>query len=276
MFIKLEEMHIPQLAAYVSSCGDETIYLLKPLELLKNQEAQGVFYGYMEEDTLIGVFYFSAKRVMSLHCKNPRILGNLDLLKAIKFHKPKFVKGTSPMVDGIYKLICRTVSSTSESMATLMGFESDHLSIKASNEIDLVTGSNKLVDELLNDLKFFIDVETHFGRQVKAINDIVKEFKELIAQDNYLLGVIGHEIVAQGMIEDETEHMGILSGIYVSPKYRKRGFGEVISSELTKILLERHKKPYLFVKDNNPNARALYDRIGYKVIKSYKLLTIEY
>ena len=75
MFIKLEEMHIPQLAAYVSSCGDETIYLLKPLELLKNQEAQGVFYGYMEEDTLIGVFYFSAKRVMSLHCKNPRILG---------------------------------------------------------------------------------------------------------------------------------------------------------------------------------------------------------
>lgn len=276
MFVKLTEMHIPLIDAYISKNGDETIYLLKPLELFKNKELQGVFYGYMENSVLIGIFYFSTKSVMSLHCLSPKVLGNLDLLKAIKHHKPKFVKGTAQMVDGVYKLICRAVSSTTESKATLMVYDEDQLNREYSTKLDLVTGSNKLVDELLGDLKFFIDVETHFGRQVKAINDIIKEFKELIAQNNYLLGVIDREIVAQGMIEDETNQIGILSGIYVSPKYRKHGFGEVVSCELTKILLKRHKKPYLFVKDNNPSARALYDKIGYKAIKSYKVLTINY
>ncbi|GAB6107936.1 GNAT family N-acetyltransferase [Fusibacter bizertensis] len=276
MFIKLEESHIPLIDTYILNNGDETIYLLKPLESFKNNELQGVFYGYMEENALSGVFYFSAKSVMCLHCLSPKVLGNLNLLKAIKYHKPKFVKGTTPMVDGVYKLICRAVSSTTDSNATLMVYDEAQMNLGNQATLNLVTGSNKMVDELLGDLKFFIDVETHFGRQVKAINDIVKEFKELIAQDNYLLGVIEHEIVAQGMIEDETSEVGILSGIYVSPKYRKRGFGQIISCELTRILLQRHKKPYLFVKDNNPTARALYDKIGYKAIKSYKLLTINY
>lgn len=276
MFIKLEESHIPLIDTYILENGDETIYLLKPLELFKNNEPQGVFYGYLEENALSGVFYFSTKSVMCLHCLSPKVLGNLNLLKAIKYHKPKFVKGTTQMVDGVYKLICRAVSSTAESNATLMIYDDVQMVLDNKVELKLVTGANKMVDELLGDLKFFIDVETHFGRQVKAINDIVKEFKELIAQDNYLLGVVDREIVAQGMIEDETAEIGILSGIYVSPKYRKRGFGQIISCELTKILLQRHKKPYLFVKDNNPTARALYGKIGYKAIKSYKLLTITY
>jgi len=277
MFVRLEEKHLPLMTAYIEQFKDEVIYLLKPMEQFTSANSQGFFYGYLENDMCLqGVFYFSNKSVLALHATNDKILGNLQLLKAIKHHKPKFVKGLPRMIEGIYKLICRAVIATTESKSTLMVYEQGLLPIVGIESFECITGNHKIVDELLSDLRFFIDVETHFGRQVKAINDIVKEFKTLIGQENYMLLVTGKEIVAQGLIEDETAHMGILAGIYVAPKYRHMGLGEMISCMLTNELISRGKKPYLFVMNNNINARRLYEKTGYKAIEQYSMLTVTY
>lgn len=276
MFEKLERKHLSLLESYLKENNDDSIYLMKPVEQLSENGAQGVFYGYIENAQLRGIFYFSNKSVMLLHCLDKKILESLQLLKAIKFHKPKFVKGNIDMTDGIYKLLCRAVSEISESKSTLMVYDGKPVQVLKIEGYTVISGDNHIVNDLINDLRFFIDVENHFGRPVKAINDIVKEFKHLIAQNNYMLVVKGLEIVAQGMIEDETASTGILSGIFVAPKYRKKGIGQLLSVALTDALAVRSKTPYLFVKNNNENARRLYEKIGYRAIKNYAVLTIIY
>lgn len=283
MLIKLEEKHSQELEAYINAAGDEAIYLIKPYAQYKEGNLEGTFYGYQESEKLTAVFYFSNKSVLALHVVNQKALGNLDLLKAIKYYKPRFIKGLSAAVDGVYRLICRATSATSEAKILLMTYtqSTDKVGLPSEQESDpnaltLLSGRNKMIDELINDMKFFIDVETHFGRQVKAINDLSKDLKLLMNQDNYVLGTIGNEIVAQGFIEDETESMGILSGIYVSPKYRRRGYAKAVSMRLTNKLLKRGKQPYLFVKNNNQEAKQLYEKIGYKGVETYTLMTVDY
>lgn len=276
MFEKLERKHQSLLETYLKENNDDSIYLMKPVEQLGEDEVQGVFYGYMENAQLRGIFYFSNKSVMLLHCTDEKILGSLQLLKAIKFHRPKFVKGNLQMTNGIYKLLCRAVSEISESKSILMVHDENLTSVPEIEGYSVVSGDNRIVDELLSDLRFFIDVENHFGRPVKAINDMVKGFKQLIAQDNYMLVVKGQEIVAQGMIEDETALTGMLSGIYVAPKHRNVGIGQLLSTKLTNTLIERNKTPYLFVKMGNHDAMRLYEKIGYRSIKHYAVLTITY
>ncbi|OJV66391.1 MAG: hypothetical protein BGO41_02880 [Clostridiales bacterium 38-18] len=280
MLIKLNDKHSQMLDEYINAAGDEAIYLLKPYTQLNEGNLEGVFYGYMEADHMTAVFFFSNKSVLSLHVVNQRALGNLDLLKAIKYHKPKFIKGLSTAVDGIYRLICRATSATSEAKILLMKYNTGKAEAQIQEpkleSLKLLSGRNKMVDTLINDMKFFIDVETHFGRQVKAINDLSKDLKLLMDQDNYVLGILETEIVAQGFIEDETDLMGVLSGIYVSPKHRRRGYAKAISISLTNKLLQRGKQPYLFVKNNNQEAKQLYEKIGYKGVETYTLMTVNY
>ncbi len=276
MFIKIEKTHRLLVKTYLNQHHDESIYMLKPFEQFESEIANGTWYGYMLEGQLMGVFYFSNKSTLMLHCTDKAVLRNLQLLKAIKYHKPKYIKGPIHMTEGVYTLICRAVPEMTESKSTLMRF--DEASI-ASHEVEntvLITGEDKRIDALLGDLRFFVDVESHFKRQAKAVNDIVKEFKSLISQENYVLAVQGKEIVGQGFIEDETAEDGILAGIYVSPKQRGKGIGREITAALTQQLLDREKTPYLFVKNNNPDARRLYEKMGYKPIMSFATLTITY
>ena len=83
-------------------------------------------------------------------------------------------------------------------------------------------------------------------------------------------------LIGQGLIEEETSELGIIGGIYVDPSYRQRGIGEAISLKLTRQLLEKNKKPYLFVMTNNKNAIHLYEKIGYKISTPYRILTVRY
>lgn len=282
MFVKLEAKHFSMMAEYMAVNDEAVVYLKKPFEQFVEGDSQGVFYGKFSggvagnPNRLAGIFYFSNNRVLALHCVEEKILAGLDLLKAIKHHKPKFVKGTSDMIQGVYRLICRAVAETFESQMTLMIYEGVCIDNLIPQDFRWVTGNDPGVDKLLSDLHFFIDVETHFGRQTKAINDIIKTFKRMILDENYLLMVKEGEIVGQGLIEDETHTSGVLAGIYVSDKYRRHHIGESISRKLTETLLGRGKKPYLFVKNNNNSARLLYEKIGYKVVKQYAVLTITY
>lgn len=276
MLIRLEQTHLPMMVEYIKIHKKETIYLVKPVEEMSLGNLQGTFYGYLESDALKGLFYFSNKSVLALHCDDPKILGNLQLLKAIKHFKPKFVKGSQMSTDGIYKLMCRAVQSITENKSTLMIYENNDIQTKIIDGFEVITGKNNRIDDLLTDLRFFIEVETHFGRQVKAINDIAKIFRHLIHQGNYYLIVKEQQIVAQGLIEDETQNMGILSGIYVNAQHRQKGLGHWITGELTKELIRRGKTPYLLVKNNNPNARKLYEKMGYQQVAGYSMLTIHY
>lgn len=282
MFGKLEYSDIEMMIEYIETYDEETIYLKKPLEDFSKGLNNGIFYGYMEQKALKGMFYFSKKSALALHFSDNKVLGNLNVLKSIKLHKPKFVKGPKVQVEAIYKMLCRSVSEIKETNSILMGFEGSIKECLPDSVYTVVDGealtieNSKFMENLFKDIKFFIEVEQHFGRHIKAINDILKELRAMMKEGNYVLFLHGTQIVAQGLIEDETDEIGIIGGIYVSESYRRKGLGYVISCLLTKKILERHKKAYLFVVGNNLEAIRLYEKIGYTVKTQYTVLSIAY
>lgn len=282
MFGKLEFSDIEMMKEYVETYDEETIYLKKPLEDFGKGLNNGVFYGYMDQKSLKGMFYFSKKNALSLHFADMKVLGNLNVLKAIKHHKPKFIKGPKDQIEAIYKMLCRSVKEIKESNSILMSFEGRIKECFPDNAYAVVDGdaltteNSKFMDNLFKDIKFFIEVEQHFGRHIKAINDILKELRAMMKEGNYVLFLHGNQIVAQGLIEDETDEIGIIGGIYVSETYRRKGLGYVISCLLTGKILKRDKKAYLFVMENNLDAIGLYEKIGYTLKTKYTVLSIEY
>jgi ribosomal protein S18 acetylase RimI-like enzyme len=282
MFGKLEYSDIDMMREYIETYDEETIYLNKPLEDFSKGLNNGIFYGYMEQKALKGMFYFSKKSALALHFSDDKVLGNLNVLKSIKLHKPKFVKGPKVQVEAIYKMLCRSVSEIKETNSILMGFEGRVEACLPDSAYTVVDGealtieNSKFMENLFKDIKFFIEVEQHFGRHIKAINDILKELRAMMKEGNYVLFLHETQIVAQGLIEDETDEIGIIGGIYVSETYRRKGLGYVISCLLTKKILERQKKAYLFVVSNNIDAIRLYEKIGYTVKTQYTVLSITY
>lgn len=282
MFGKLEYSDLEMMKEYVGTYDVETIYLKKPLEDFGKRLDKGVFYGYMDQKTLKGMFYFSKKSALAFHFSDTKVLGNLNVLKSIKLHKPKFIKGPKVQVEAIYKMLCRSVSEIKESNSILMGFEGCVKECLPDSVYTIVDGealtveNSKFMENLFKDIKFFIEVEQYFGRHIKAINDILKELKAMMKEGNYVLFLYENQIVAQGLIEDETDDIGIIGGIYVSETFRRKGLGYVISCLLTKKIMERHKKAYLFVMGNNLDAIRLYEKIGYTVKTQYTVLSITY
>lgn len=273
MFGKLEKSDIELVKAYLNNYYDETIYFRKPMESLDFGENVGNLYGYIQGNELVGVFYFTNKNSLIVHYSDSVVLGNLNLLKAIKHYRPKFIKGERSVIEGIYRVICRTLESVHEDDSLLMKYTGDVPVQKTEIPYEWINAAS---GDVFQELRFFINVENQFGRNVKSINDISKELREMLKQQKYYLVKSPQGIIAQGLIEEETKEIGIIGGIYVEPAYRKKGIGEAISAKLTNQLFERHKEALLFVMGNNQNAIHLYEKIGYKVCTPYRILTVRY
>ncbi|MBF4695673.1 GNAT family N-acetyltransferase [Fusibacter ferrireducens] len=273
MFGKLEKSDIQQIGAYLESNFEETLYFQKVYEELKQDILQGTFYGYIQQGDLVGLFYFSNKNSLTVHYSDSVVLGNLNLLKAIKHHKPKYIKGEVSVIEGIYRVICRTLDSLHEDDSILMRYDSNRKIENVEIPFEWISAAS---GDVFQELKFFINVETQFGRNVKSINDISKDLREMLKQKKYYLVRSSQGLIGQGLIEEETSTLGIIGGIYVDPLYRQKGIGEAISLKLTRQLLEKEKKPYLFVMTNNKHAIHLYEKIGYKVSTPYRILTVRY
>jgi ribosomal protein S18 acetylase RimI-like enzyme len=282
MFGKLELSDLDEIKAYLMAHDEETIYLKKIVEDFEYGHSNGNFYGEMHDGILRGLFYFSPKKVLALHFSDQRVLGSMGILKAIKLHKPQYIKGTLDQVELLYKTICRAVKEARLTRSRLMIYEGrGHFEIKEV-PFSLVDGmapseeDEGFLQNLLQDLNFFIEVERYFGRPVKAVNDILKEFKSMLKLKNYILYLDETNIVAQGIIEEEGEALAIIGGIYVSEKHRSKGLGFNITSLLTKRVTDRNRRAALFVAFDNEQAIKLYEKIGYEIKQTYGLLTVTY
>ncbi len=273
MFGKLEKSDIELIEAYLNSYFEETIYFQKSLEQFRKGNPVTNFYGYLQNGELIGLFQFTNKNSLIVHYSDSVVLGNLNLLKAIKHHRPKYIKGERDVVEGIYRVICRTLESFHEDDSLLMGYADTSMKYQAQIPYAWINAAS---EDVFQELKFFINVENQFGRNVKSINDISKNLREMLTQQKYYLVKGDSGLIGQGLIEEETEEIGIIGGIYVEPAYRQHGIGAAISIKLTEQLLERGKGAFLFVMTNNSNAISLYEKIGYKILMPYRILTVRY
>jgi len=275
LFGKLEATDIELIEAYMAKHLQEAIYLAQPVAAFKAGVLQGALLGYIYEQSLVGLFYFSNKRSLMLHYADDIVLRNLSLLKAFNHYKPKYIKGLKKNMDGFYQVICRTVRGLKEDESFLMHYNGNVIS-QMTVPFHMLNAYTDKTKHLFNDMTFFMRVEQHFGKNATTVHDIQKQLLERLNQQQYCLLYDDKDtFIAQGFIEEETDTLGIIGGIYVSSAFRRQGLGSVILKQLTQTLLSKNKQAYLFVLIKNTDANELYEKIGYKAVETYSLFTIE-
>lgn len=275
MFRELDRKDAVTVMNYIEQHSRETMYFWKHVGTFAEGNCKGTFYGFFEEGLLTSLFYFSVKNAMSVHLATEKSVGNLAVLKAIKHHKPMFIKGNQASVKLIYKILQRTIRHYEDTHVWLMKYEGENPPEKKS--LGAVTALSNF-DEISEDqyLKFFIEVESHFDRKIRSVNDLAKAAKAIFENKNAIYLVEEGALVAQGLIEEEGKTFGILGGIYVKKDHRNRGYGTYLTDKLTQILIKREKTPFLFVKMDNEIACDIYKALGYKMIDVYTILSIAY
>ncbi|MHA1126842.1 MAG: GNAT family N-acetyltransferase [Candidatus Heimdallarchaeota archaeon] len=86
---------------------------------------------------------------------------------------------------------------------------------------------------------------------------------------------VDNEIVACGGTHFETPKLAQLGNIYVLEEHRRKGYGSILTSAITRDILSKKDYATLFVYHENYPAIALYEKLGYKLHKPARLFFCE-
>jgi len=235
----------------------------------------GDFFGFFTEDeTLEGLFVFTNNKRFLLHYINPDVTKKVDLLKAIKLYKPEYMSGPSELVEPVWQMFERTVKryKYSKSMYMILDHYQDLLddfevddNVREANEKDA-----------LNQTRFFLELEKHFGRNHMTINQIQSRIKDRIGKKEYLVVDDGSRLLAQGFVEDKIKAFSQIGGVYTSPKSRGQGYGRQIVKHLSYYIIDQGNIPILAVLKDNVSAISVYEALGYSGKKDFSIIEIEF
>ncbi len=82
---------------------------------------------------------------------------------------------------------------------------------------------------------------------------------------------INDQIVACGGTHFETPQLAQLGNIFVLEKFRRQGFGLILTIAITRKVLDEKKTATLFVNQYNKPAQDLYNKLGFKIHKPANL-----
>ena len=238
---------------------------------LMNKDA-GVYYGYFYDKVLSGLIVFTNNKKMMVHYMNDDILKKVDLLKAIRFHKPEYFTGVSIQTQKIWKVFERTIKRYNYK-------ESQYMVCDRNDFQDLET-SFKIRPAHLEDgkknLVFFMQVERDFKRHHMTINQLKDRIKTRHHTKEYLVAEENNHVIGQAFIEEKIHGFWQIGGVYTGPLYRGLGVGESLMNALMKVINENGCIPILAVLKNNGSAIKLYEKIGFNAVVDYSIYEIEY
>ncbi|MBU3918342.1 GNAT family N-acetyltransferase [Patescibacteria group bacterium] len=116
--------------------------------------------------------------------------------------------------------------------------------------------------------KDYIEIESFF--QHYKINELIKNrlnFNTIIAQeDNKIVGLIQWIVK-----EDPNQGVVELEELFVNPDFRSQGIGKKLVEKVLEIIKTFYidnnltlRKVILYVKEDNKQARAIYEKFGFK------------
>lgn len=232
----------------------------------------GYYYGYYYEGHLEGILVFTNNKKMLCHYTNDDILKKVDVLKAIKYHKPEYLTGITEQVKNLWKMFERTVKRYNYKESCYM-------------MVDKVLVDNEALDHkirpaVLEDAKihinFFLNVEKNFNRKHMTINQIKDRINDRLNTKEYLLAEDEGRLIAQGFIEEKIHAFWQIGGVYTAAKYRHKGLGKSVVLSLIKTIEEEGCVPILAVLKDNETAINLYKKIGFNTVIDYSILEIEF
>ncbi|MBN2797209.1 MAG: GNAT family N-acetyltransferase [Clostridia bacterium] len=274
--IKLNEAHQAQVEKYFYSDFWGCIELIKCYEKagLKYQIANkdsGVYYGYFEEKLLLGVFLFTNNKRCLLHFKSEQVTRKVDLLKAIKFHKPEYMSGPADMVALIWKMFERTVKRYNYKNSMYMVLNEKLLDFSVDQQI--VEATFNVAKASSN---FLVAVEKHFGRNHMTINQIQKRIELKMGTGEYLFAQCDHQVVGQGFVEEKVKAFWQIGGVFVVPNKRGIGLARKLVCTLIQTIQSQGCIPILAVLKDNHSAVSLYESIGFVESIEFSIIEIEF
>ncbi|MDR2185851.1 MAG: GNAT family N-acetyltransferase [Treponema sp.] len=93
----------------------------------------------------------------------------------------------------------------------------------------------------------------------------------IVKREQILAAELNRRLVGKINTNAESFTRFQIGGVYVLPEYRNRGIATRMAASLSNRLLAQGKSISLFVKKQNPAARAVYEKIGFKIIGNYRI-----
>ncbi|MBI9013548.1 MAG: GNAT family N-acetyltransferase [Clostridiales bacterium] len=245
---------------------------------LKNKlsdKNSGDFLGFFtDENNLEGIFVFTNNKRFLLHVKNNDVTKKVDLLKAIKYYKPEYMSGPSKHVEMVWQMFERTVKRYKYSNSMYMVLEDYQTLLDEFKENRSIREASK--GDAKKQIKFFLELEKHFGRNHMTINQLQNRIVERIGLNEYLVIDDGIRIVAQGFVEDKIKAFSQIGGIYTTPKFRNNGFSRSIVEHLSYYTIQKGNIPILAVLKDNISAIKVYESLQFKAKVDFSIIELEF
>ena len=84
----------------------------------------------------------------------------------------------------------------------------------------------------------------------------------------------GNTLIAKAEVVTDTPEVTYLEAIWVTGSERRKGYGSRFVSQLSNTLLDQTESICLLVREENLQARGLYNKVGYKPAGSYKAIFV--
>jgi len=235
----------------------------------------GDFLGFFtEENNLEGIFVFTNNKRFLLHTRNSDVSKKVDLLKAIKYYKPEYMSGPSDHVELVWQMFERTVKRYKYSNSMYMVLEDYQPLVDQFEKNNSIREASK--DDAKVQIKFFLELEKHFGRNHMTINQLQNRITDRIGFGEYLVIDDGIRVIAQGFIEDKIKAFSQIGGIYTSPKFRKNGYAKSIVEHLCYYSVKQGNIPILAVLKDNSSAIKVYESLQFKSKVDFSIIEIEF
>jgi predicted GNAT family acetyltransferase len=95
--------------------------------------------------------------------------------------------------------------------------------------------------------------------------------EHIVRQEQILAAELDRRLVGKINTNAESFTCFQVGGVYVLPEYRSRGIATRMAASFSNRLLAQGKNISLFVKKQNAAARAVYKKIGFKVLGDYRI-----
>ncbi|MAW07562.1 MAG: hypothetical protein CME61_04695 [Halobacteriovoraceae bacterium] len=151
----------------------------------------------------------------------------------------------------------------------------DHLGIYELNSLimpdiceSILLQQNEVEENLVLDWTIAFIKECHLAPNIEPVEVAKNLLKRHKSTKGYrFLRNVDGEIVSMAVKHREFEDRATVSYVYTPPKYRRKGYGKIVTALLSKELLEgKYVQCNLFTDMKNPTSNKIYQEIGYKFI----------
>lgn len=242
-------------------------------ELLSVKEGFEIFMA-SEGIELIGLIANCGGGLSLVHFVDERAMTKYAVLKTLLAIRPNCLKGDSFSVTLAQKILSKSITSSHSEHYHWMSLKREQLELLTEKkllerleEYSRAGVTLKLANEVnfQEMVPFLIEVEKCFNRNPLSINQLKKKMMTRSLSESYLLAVYGNQVIGQGLLEYALPKHRLIGGIYVAIGQRHKGIGQLLTSALIQILVEKDTLPALTVEVNNESAIKLYTALGFEI-----------